>query len=216
MRCIHLLAALLILSFQGTAQTKTSLEQYHFVGGNRDFQPMSIANFQNARNWYAEGRYNYEDNQTFSLYVGKTFSREQDLSYSLTPLIGGSMGNFNGVSTGFYVHLDYKNFLFSTQSQYSLSTDHRSSNFFYNWSELAYQPLKWLYGGVSVQNTALYHEQMSFEPGLLIGYNFRNLSMPLYTFSPFSKDRYFMLGLTIEWQHARRKEIKNVVVERVE
>ena len=124
------------------------------------------------------------------------------------------MGNFNGLSTGLNLDLDFRSFLFSTQSQYSISTDSRSSNFFYNWSELAYQPLKWLYGGVSIQNTALYQTRMSFEPGFLIGYCFRNVSVPLYTFSPFSKERYFMLGLTIEWERSASKKIKNVIVER--
>jgi hypothetical protein len=217
MHCIKSLIALFILPALAFSQTKTSLQQYHVVGSNRNYLPMSIANFQNQKKWYAEGRYNYEDIRTFSLYFGKTFSREQDLSYSFTPLIGGAMGDFNGLSTGLNLDLDFRNFFFSAQSQYSLSTDDRGSNFFYNWSELAYQPLKWLYGGVSFQNTRLYKTQMSFEPGFLIGYTFKNLSVPLYTFSPFSKERYFMLGLTVEWERASKKKMgKNVIVDRRE
>lgn len=192
--------AFLLLPILALAQAESSIEQYHVVGYSRNYTPMSIAHFQNDKKWYAEGRYNYEDVQTFSFYVGKTFSKANDLSYSVTPLIGGAFGTFNGVSTGINMDFDYRRFFFSTQSQYSFSTDHRTSNFFYNWSELAYQPLKWFYGGVSVQHTRLYQAERLFEAGVLVGFSFRNLTVPFYTFAPFKKERYFMLGLTIEWE----------------
>ncbi len=206
MRCIKaLITPFLFLPFLALAQSEVSIEQYHILGYERNYMPMSIAHFQNEKKWYAEGRYNYEDVRTFSFYIGKTFSRSNTLSYSVTPLIGGAMGTFNGVSTGINMDFDYSNFFLSIQSQYSFSTDHRTDNFFYNWSELAYQPLKWLYGGVSVQHTRLYQAETIFEPGVLVGFSFRNLTVPFYTFAPFKKERYFMLGLTIEWERPKAK-----------
>jgi hypothetical protein len=215
MRCIKILITVfLLIPFLTIAQSKTSIEQYHVVGNNRNYIPMSIAHFQNDKKWYAEGRYNYEELETFSFFVGKTFSRKKDLSYSLTPLVGGAWGNFDGISTGINMDLDYSNFFLSVQSQYSFSTDQRTDNFFYNWSELAYQPLKWLYGGISVQHTHLYKTQIIFEPGVLVGFTFRNVTIPLYTFAPFKKGRYFMLGLTIEWEKSMEKRPgKNTLTE---
>lgn len=206
MCCIKTMIIILsLIPFLTTAQSKTSIEQYHVAGNNRNYMPMSIAHFQNDKKWYAEGRYNYEESETFSLYVGKTFSRENNLSYSLTPLLGGALGNFNGVSAGLNMDFDYNRFSFSGQSQYSFSTDQRADNFFYNWSELVYQPLGWLYGGVSVQNTHLYKTETVYEPGVLLGITFRNLTIPMYTFAPFKKNRYFILGLTIEWEKSKEK-----------
>lgn len=199
MRCI--ITIILTCSFPILlfSQVKTAVEQYHVVGANRRYLPMSIAHIQTGNNWYAEGRYNYEELRTFSLYLGKTFSGNDALSYDVTPLLGGAIGNFNGVSTGLNVDLDYRKFFISLQTQYSFSTDQRLDNFFYNWSELGYQPLKWLYGGVSVQHTRLYNTEAVLEPGILLGCTFSKFSIPVYSFSPFNKNRYFMLGLTVEW-----------------
>lgn len=211
MCCIKtLITAFFILPHFTLAQSKASIEQYHVVGNDRNYMPMSIAHFQNDKKWYAEGRYNYEELKTFSFYVGKTFSKEKELSYSVTPLLGGALGNFNGVSTGINMDFDYNNFFLSIQSQYSFSTDQRADNFFYNWSELAYQPLKWLYGGVSIQHTRLYRAETIFEPGVLVGFTFKNLTIPFYTFAPFKKGRYFMLGLTIEWERSKRSGKNNL------
>ena len=215
MRCIEtLITSFLILPFLTIAQSKTSIEQYHIVGNGRYYAPMSIAHFQNNKKWYAEGRYNYEELETFSLYVGKTFSKNNKLSYALTPLLGGAIGNFNGVSTGINMDLDYSNFFFSLQSQYSFSTDQRADNFFYNWSELAYKPLGWLYGGISIQHTRLYKSETTLEPGILVGFTFRNLTIPVYTFALFNKNRYFMVGLNIEWEKTPEKRArKNTIAE---
>jgi len=212
MRCIKIL----IIAFLGIptlalAQYKASIEQYHVAGNNRNYVPVSIAHFQNNKKWYAEGRYNYEDLKTFSFYIGKTFSKERTISYSVTPLLGGAVGSFNGFSTGMNIDLDYNNFFFSLQSQYSFSTDQRINSFFYHWSELAYQPLEWLYGGISFQQTRLYKTQTILEPGILIGFSFRNLAIPVYTFAPFNNNRYFMVGLNIEWE--KKKTSKNTMAE---
>lgn len=198
----------MILSFLAplltVAQSKTSIDQYHVVGNNHEYVPMSMAHFKNNKNWYAEGRYNYEDVETLSFYVGKTFSRNRKLSYALTPLVGGAVGNFNGISTGINIDLDYDRFFFSLQPQYSFSTDKRSDHFFYNWSELAYQPLEWLYAGVSFQHTRLYNTKPAFESGILVAFTFRNVTIPVYAFAPLKSNRYFMLGMTIEWEKTQK------------
>ena len=215
MCCIKiLLTAILLSPAFVNAQSRTSIEQYHVVGNDRNYIPISIANFQNEKKWYAEGRYNYEEAETFSLYIGKTFAKQSRLSYSLTPMLGGALGNFNGISAGINAHFDYLNFYLSIQSQYSHSTDHRIDNFFYNWSEVAYQPIKWLYGGISVQHTRLYRTETLLEPGILVGFSFRNLSIPLYSFAPFKSSRYFMIGLEIEWERSREKRpVKQTLAE---
>ena len=201
MRFKNLIIAFALLPLLSIAQSQTSFEQYHVVGRNRSYLPMSIAHFQSTTKWYAEGRYNYEDLQTFSLYVGKTFSSQKRFSYEVTPLLGGAIGNFNGLSTGLNMDIDYSKFFFSIQTQYSVSTDGRADNFFYNWSELGYQPLRWMYGGVSFQHTQLYNSKTLLEPGVLVGFSWRNFTLPIYTFAPFKTSRYFMLGLKWDFKN---------------
>lgn len=78
MRCIKILtAAFFTLPFSAIGQFNTSIEQYHVISNTRNYVPMSIAHFQNSKKWYAEGRYNYEELETFSFYLGRTFSKKK-------------------------------------------------------------------------------------------------------------------------------------------
>ncbi len=197
----HFLTAISLCSLVcACAQSKAGVEQYCFRGSNLNYIIMPVAHFQNAKNWYGEARYNYEDEKTFSLYVGKTFSNDDVLSYSFTPLAGGAAGLFNGISAGLNMTLDYKNFFFSSQSQYSLSTDHYKNNFYYNWSEIGYQPVNFFYTGVSLQQTNSFQSRTKLEPGVLVGFAFKKFSVPLYWFNLSNSSRYFMVGFNFEWE----------------
>ncbi len=80
---------LFLLNHAG-AQSEAGIEQYCFRGSNHNYIVMPVAHFQNAKKWYAEARYTYEDEQTISVYFGKTFSKEDKFSYSFTPIAGGA------------------------------------------------------------------------------------------------------------------------------
>jgi hypothetical protein len=195
-----LIAILLFVGKPGFSQSEISLEQYHYYGAEQPYTYMPVMHFQNKRNWYAEARYNYEDMQTFSLFLGKSFSRDNDLSYTFTPLLGGSVGRFKGISTGMNLDLEYDKFFFSTQSQYSFSTNRlNAADFLYNWSEIGFQGLNWLYAGLSFQQTYDKFSGNVLEHGVLIGFSFKKFTVPVYTFSPLKKERYFIIGLNFAW-----------------
>jgi len=202
-----ILLALLLMSQTGFCQSAMNFEQYHVVSPGQPYQYMPIMHYQHAKNWYAEARYNYEDLETFSLYLGKAFSgTKNDLNFSFVPMLGGSLGRFNGISTGLNIDMDYNNFFFSCQSQYSKSTSQYSTDFLYSWSEVGYQSLKWLYAGLSVQHT---HDRVignELQPGVMIGFTFNRFTIPVYTFDPFNSSRNFIVGLTMEWKHPKRKQ----------
>ena len=166
---------------------------------------MPIAHFQSARNWYAEARYNYEDTETFSLFLGRSFSGDKNIAYTVTPMLGASVGKFKGISTGLNVDVEYDKFYFSAQSQYSMATARGkgSDDFFYSWSEAGYQPLDWLYAGASFQQTFTRYEKL-LEPGALVGFSFNRFSIPVYGFDLFNDTRYFIIGLTVTWQGAKK------------
>lgn len=199
-----MLAILLLWCGQGFGQTDMSLEQYHYMGSAQAYTYMPILHFQNKRHWYAEARYNYEDLQTFSLLLGRSFSGDNALSYSVTPLLGGSVGKFKGVSTGMNLDLEYSKFFFSSQSQYSFAAGKLNADFLYNWSEIGYQGLSWLYAGLSFQETWDKPGGNLLEHGVVVGFTFNNVTVPVYTFAPFNKDRYFIIGVTVEWAHAKK------------
>jgi hypothetical protein len=200
-----LILSILFVNTPSYSQAKATVEQYHYVGKGQPYVFMPIAHFQTSRNWYAEARYNYEDIETFSLYLGKSFSGEKNLGYTLTPIVGASIGRFRGVSMGLNMDVEYGKFFFSAQSQYSLATDKGkgSDDFFYSWSEAGFQPVEWFYAGASFQQTYMANEKL-LDPGALIGFSFGRYSIPLYGFNLLNEQRYFIIGLTVSWQGTKK------------
>ncbi|MEP7257984.1 MAG: hypothetical protein ABI687_06345, partial [Flavitalea sp.] len=123
------LLILLVCLYCQAASTQSSggMEQYYYLkaGDNASIVPMAHYNFSNK--WYGEARYNYDEEQTFSLYAGRTFSGKSAFSYSATPMLGGLIGRMNGGSLGLNMDMDFENIFFSTQSQYSFSMEQRTN-----------------------------------------------------------------------------------------
>src|SRR5688572_29436206 len=100
LRLYIMILSVLAVNNPSYSQAKASVEQYHYIGKGQPYVFMPVAYFQTSRNWYAEVRYNYEDIETFSAYLGKSFTGDKRLSYSFTPILGASVGRFKGISTG--------------------------------------------------------------------------------------------------------------------
>ncbi|THU40437.1 hypothetical protein FAM09_11285 [Niastella caeni] len=209
-----LLLFLAFMSRPGFSQSAVMLEQYHLVNSGQPYLYMPVMHYQHSKNWYAEARYNYEDAETFSLYLGRTFSvQKRDFNFSFVPMLGGSLGRFKGVSTGLNIDMELNKFFFSSQSQYSRSTAVYGDYFVYNWSEVGYQSLKWFYAGVSVQHT---HDRVignELQPGVMIGFTFNRFTIPVYTFEPFNSGRNFIVGVTMEWTRKKKKQPAYPVVK---
>jgi len=201
-----LLIALVFMGGQGFSQSEITLEQYRVINNNQPSIYMPVMHYQHPKNWYAEARYNYEDVETFSLYLGRAFTGETNsLNYSIVPMLGGSMGRWQGISTGLNINVDLNNFFFSSQSQYSRSTSAYGDYFVYDWSEVGYQSLKWLYAGLSLQHT---HDRTighNVQPGFMVGFTFNRFTIPVYTFEPFNATRNFIVGVTMEWKSKKKK-----------
>ncbi len=180
------------------AQINGGLEQYTYLSKNTLPTIVPIAHIQNEK-WYGEVRYNYEELKTFSVYVGKIFSGDEDNhSYAIIPVVGMVMGKFTGGSVGLDVTFTDHDFFFTSQSQYTFANTNRHQNFMYSWSELGYEPSQWIYAGLALQHLQLFQkaeEPMSYVWGGMVGFNLGRWTIPLYSFDPFSNSRYFILGL---------------------
>jgi hypothetical protein len=190
------------LLLKGFNQSNFTGEQYYYLGENKPFCWVPIVGYSTAGDWYVEARGNYEAVNSASLYFGKTFRKSALISYSITPIAGLVMGSFNGGSVGANIALDYKKISFSSQSQYTFSIENQSGNFTYSWSDLTYQLKKWVSAGVSLQQTS-----GLFEKGILVRVIYKNFSIPLYVFNPATSERYFVLGLNVEWGFKKNKLI---------
>jgi hypothetical protein len=195
--------------WHNTKGQQAGLEQYYYMGAYRDFTFVPVGYYQTTKNWYMEGRFNYEALNTLSLYAGKTFERKALFSYAASPIAGVVLGKMNGGSVGLNLQMDYRNFDFNTQSQYTFSIQQRSNNFIYSWSDLTYKLSEKFAAGLSLQQTKLYQLNGALEKGFLVKAAYKSWSFPLYIFKPESSERYFVLGLNYEWQKNGRKNSIN-------
>lgn len=186
------------------AQGKGGLENYSFLSLGKDYVWMPVMHYQTPKGMYAELRYNYEEMNTFSIFGGKTLTTGKEKSIAITPMIGFSAGDFSGASVAANTEIELSKFFISSQAQYSMSFKKDMSNFFFSWSELGYDIFPNLFAGLSFQYTRV-DEDNKFEPGFMAGVSFKNISIPVYFFNPFRKEKYIIVGLNYEYHLKRRK-----------
>jgi hypothetical protein len=196
---------MLLCIFSGTAftQAKSGIENYNLLSQGKEYLWMPVAHYQSTKGIYAELRYNYEDVQTVSLYGGRAFDGGNAVKFTLIPMIGFSVGKFTGVSLATNVEAECKKFYLSSQTQYSMATKKDSDGFFFSWSEVGYSLSDIFFAGIAVQYT-MQKGINNAEPGFVAGLDFKNISIPVYVFSPFKKSRYFVVGLNYEFDFKKK------------
>lgn len=145
---------------------------------------------------HLEARYNYEDFETFSGWIGYNFIGGGDLEYTITPMVGGVAGNSNGMGAGLEITLNYKRFELYTESENFFDFESSDNNFFYNWSDLTYSPADWLWFGISGQRTRLYQTDLDIQRGIILGAGYKNFELTTYTFNLGFDDPFFIITLS--------------------
>jgi len=144
---------------------------------------------------HLEARYNNENQETGSLWVGYNLSAGDKLVLEATPMIGGVFGNTTGIAPGYRVSLTYKRFELSTEGEYVFDTKDRAGSFFYNWNELTYSPVGWFRAGLVSQRTRAYHTKLDVQRGLLVGVSHKRVDFTTYIFNAGWTDPTVVLAL---------------------
>ncbi|MGV3510041.1 MAG: hypothetical protein ACO1N7_12190 [Sphingobacteriaceae bacterium] len=205
------LVLLLLLKLSGLwlhnaiAQSQLSFENYYSMSEGSPLTIMPVASFQGGKGFYAESRYNYEELNTLSLYMGRTFSKESKLSYSISPIAGVVIGQFNGGSVGANISLGYKNFYLYSQPQYTFAVENSANNYIYSWTDITYSPLNWLSLGISLQHTKPNQSEGFLENGFVLEAAYKRFTFPVYVFNPQSKDRSIVFGANFEVNFRKKK-----------
>jgi len=191
--------------FSGTAftQAKSGIENYNLLSQSSGYVWMPVAHYQSKKGIYTELRYNYEDIQTLSFFGGKALDGGNMFNYTLTPMVGISFGRFSGLSLAANADLEWKKFYLSSQTQYSIATKPGVADFLFSWSEIGYNITEKFFGGVAIQYTLQQGEKIA-ETGFVVGLSSKNVSFPVYVFSPFNTGRYFVVGLNYEFDFKRK------------
>jgi len=143
---------------------------------------------------HLEARYNYEELETFSLWVGYNIQGGNEFEYCITPMLGGVAGVANGIAPGLEMTLTYKRFELYSESEYMF--DFEIENYFYNWSDLTYSPLDWLWVGISGQRTRVYQNDLEIQRGLLVGGAFKNFELSTYLYDIATDDTFVLVTLS--------------------
>jgi hypothetical protein len=161
-------------SFSASASTYIVPDDQEYV------QPTLSAD----RGWlHLEARYNYENLETGSAWVGYNFSGGKKLEWELTPMLGGVFGNTTGIAPGYKLSLTYWKFEFSSEGEWVFDTGNSEGSFFYSWSELSISPVDWFRFGLVGQRTRAYQTDVDIQRGLLVGFSYKKMDFTTYVFN---------------------------------
>jgi hypothetical protein len=131
-----------------------------------------------------EARYNYEDRDTASLWVGYTFEGGQKVAWEISPMAGGVFGQTAGVAPGYHASVSWSKLELYSEGEYVFDSGDSSDSFFYNWSEVAIVPVDWFRCGFVTQRTRVYNTERDVQRGLLVGFSYKSLDATTYVFNP--------------------------------
>ena len=136
---------------------------------------------------HLEARYNYENLDTGSAWVGYNFSCGDKLAWEVTPMLGGVFGNTTGIAPGYKGSLNWRKLELYSEGEYVFDTGNSSESFFYTWSELSLVPVDWFRLGLVIQRTKLYETDFNIQRGFLAGFSFKRVDFTTYLFNPDDK-----------------------------
>jgi len=166
-------------SFSASAYTYAVPDSRNYV------QPTFTADRQGL---HLEARYNYEDLDTGSVWVGYNFHFGEKLSLDFTPMLGGVFGDTTGIAPGYRGTMSWWKLILYSEGEYVFDTGDRSASFFYNWSELSFSPVEWFRFGLVAQRTRAYESDRDVQRGFLFGFSYRPADLTTYVFNP-DKDK---------------------------
>jgi len=152
---------------------------------------------------HLEGRYNYEDRNSFSAFIGWNFSAGSKVKLELTPMFGGVAGDTNGVIPALEFTLSFRRFELYSEGEYVIDVDDSRNKFLYNWSEASWWATEWLRAGIVAQRTRTLRLPKAFEHdiqrGVLVGASIRKIEGGFYFFNPGSDDSYSVVSVGVSF-----------------
>jgi hypothetical protein len=141
-----------------------NLQTYLYLQEDDDFLMPILGVDRGALHF--EGRFQYEDRQTGSLWAGWTLEAGEGLHLEAVPMAGVVFGRTSGLAPGLELTLTWKSIELYTESEYVFDLQSREDSYFYVWSELSWQALTWLRLGLSAQRTRMYRSELDLERGI--------------------------------------------------
>lgn len=146
---------------------------------------------------HLEARYNYENLETGSAWLGVNFSGGKTLEWAFTPMLGGVFGETTGVAPGFAASLSWRMLELASENEYVVDAGDRSDSFFYNWSELTLAPADWFRFGLVTQRTRVYQSDREIQRGVMAGVSVKRANVTGYLFNPDEDKPHFVFAVDV-------------------
>ena len=183
---------------QSTATWSFSAAVYTYLLPDDDNYAQPTVTADHDGGLHLEARYNYEDLDTGSVWVGYTFGGGEAVAWEIKPLIGGVFGETTGLAPGYKGSLSWRMIEGYSEGEY-VFTGEAADRFFYNWSELTLAPVEWFRGGIVTQRTRAYKTDREIQRGLLVGATYQKLDVTAYVFNPDDSKPTVVLAVGLSW-----------------
>ncbi|MBE7498909.1 MAG: hypothetical protein HS113_01055 [Verrucomicrobiales bacterium] len=167
----------------------------YFVPDDRDYLQPTITADRGGLHF--EARYNYEDQETGSVWFGGNVSGGEALAWELTPMIGGVFGATTGIAPGVKASLSWWRLQLYVEGEYVMDAGDSEGTFLYAWTELTLAPLDWFRLGVVSQRTRAYASDLDIQRGFLVGFSYKQVDLSAYVFNPDASGPPIVLALAV-------------------
>lgn len=142
------------------------------------------------KRFHFEPRYNYENLETFSTFVGYHFKGGKKIKYLVTPMLGGVVGKTNGIAPGLEFDISLGRFGIYSEMEYLLDADHSADSYFYSWTKIRFIATKWLILGVAGGRNRIYKNDVKIQRGVCVGFVKGKNVLTGYYYNPFTPENY--------------------------
>jgi len=147
---------------------------------------------------HLEARYNYEERDTGSVWLGYNLSGGRQLEWTFSPMLGAVFGKLSGVAPGYRGSLSWQALELYSEGEYVIDTANSSASYFYNWSELSLGMFDRLRIGVVVQHTHVYQSKREIQRGVLAGFSYQRVDLTGYFLNP-DHAPTVVIALSVSW-----------------
>ncbi len=171
-----------------------SASVYTYVVPDQDdyIQPTVMVDYGR---WHFEGRYNYEAQDTTSLWGGYGFAGGDELKWQITPMLGWVFGDADGVGLGYRGSLRWWKLMLYSEGEQLFGTHDSDDSYLYTWSELTLAPVEWFRFGLVTQRTRAYDSDRDIQRGLLLGATFKGVDVSAYALNPDEGDPTWVVSV---------------------
>lgn len=148
---------------------------------------------------HLEARYNYEDLETGSGWLGWTLETGDELTLAVTPMIGVVVGRIDGAAPGLEFTLGWRKFELYGEAEYVISFETSADNFLQTWTQATWSPLHWWSVGVSGQRLRSVGSERIIDFGPMAVFRLGPVALQAFAYNPFSDEFYGVLGAGIEF-----------------